>query len=146
MSTAGWYPDPENTLQQRFWDGTAWTGSTRSAANLSDTVSRLASVTRSTGQHGPNNAAEHTPVASPNYVQVPSALQTVSSKTSAGWIVFWIVLALIVFGSCSAGGSGRYNDWQMGVDGDGYRVTCEDGTTSLSGGKPGACSHHGGVR
>jgi hypothetical protein len=36
--------------------------------------------------------------------------------------------------------------WRMGVDGNGYQVTCEDGTMSMSGGKQGACSHHGGVR
>jgi hypothetical protein len=37
-------------------------------------------------------------------------------------------------------------EWGMENDGDGYRVTCQDGTVSLSGGKPGACSQHGGVR
>jgi hypothetical protein len=31
-------------------------------------------------------------------------------------------------------------------EGDGYRVRCEDGTYSHSGGIQGACSHHGGVR
>jgi hypothetical protein len=31
-------------------------------------------------------------------------------------------------------------------EGDGYRVQCEDGTYSQSGGIQGACSHHGGVR
>lgn len=36
-------------------------------------------------------------------------------------------------------------DWDMGVDGDGYAVRCSDGETSLSGGKQGACSGHGGV-
>jgi hypothetical protein len=30
--------------------------------------------------------------------------------------------------------------------GTGYSVTCADGTVSSSGGKQGACSHHGGVR
>lgn len=30
-------------------------------------------------------------------------------------------------------------------DGNGYEVTCMDGTTSYSGGIQGACSHHGGV-
>jgi len=30
--------------------------------------------------------------------------------------------------------------------GSGYQVTCKDGTISHSGGKQGACSHHGGVR
>lgn len=57
------------------------------------------------------------------------------------WIAVVIGMVLILGNSCST----DYG-WQMGVDGDGYRVTCKDGTTSLSGGKQGACSHHGGVR
>lgn len=28
----------------------------------------------------------------------------------------------------------------------GYRVVCQDGWISYSGGRPGACSHHGGIR
>lgn len=29
---AGWYPDPQNPGQQRYWDGTAWSQSTAPAA------------------------------------------------------------------------------------------------------------------
>jgi hypothetical protein len=36
-------------------------------------------------------------------------------------------------------------DWEMGIDGDGYAVQCADGEISLSGGKQGACSGHGGI-
>lgn len=28
---AGWYPDPQDATQQRYWDGTAWTGHTAAA-------------------------------------------------------------------------------------------------------------------
>ena len=28
---AGWYPDPENPGQQRYWDGTAWSEATQPA-------------------------------------------------------------------------------------------------------------------
>jgi hypothetical protein len=28
---AGWYPDPQDATQQRYWDGAAWTGHTASA-------------------------------------------------------------------------------------------------------------------
>lgn len=40
---------------------------------------------------------------------------------------------------------GGYPTWVAGVDGDGSRVQCSDGTWSNSGGKSGACSGHGGV-
>ena len=32
------------------------------------------------------------------------------------------------------------------LEGNGYQVTCQDGTISMSGGIQGACSHHGGVQ
>ncbi|MGK2854597.1 MAG: DUF2510 domain-containing protein [Microbacteriaceae bacterium] len=25
MTVAGWYPNPDNSLRQRYWDGVAWT-------------------------------------------------------------------------------------------------------------------------
>ena len=28
---AGWYPDPSGALQQRYWDGTAWSAHTAAA-------------------------------------------------------------------------------------------------------------------
>ena len=31
MSEAGWYPDPDGSPLQRYWDGTAWTEHTRDA-------------------------------------------------------------------------------------------------------------------
>lgn len=65
-----------------------------------------------------------------------------NSGGSKGWWVAGIIAAVLLLGnSCSSSDS-----WRMGVDGNGYRVTCMDGTTSLSGGKQGACSQHGGVR
>ena len=56
------------------------------------------------------------------------------------WVVIALIIALLIFGGCGSGG------WQMGRDGDGYRVQCVDGAWSNSGGKSGACSWHGGVR
>jgi hypothetical protein len=29
MASPGWYPDPDNNMLSRYWDGTAWTGSTQ---------------------------------------------------------------------------------------------------------------------
>lgn len=58
-----------------------------------------------------------------------------------------LVLALSALTACAnPSGSGQSEWWVMGVDGSGYRVQCEDGQWSNSGGRPGACSGHGGVR
>ena len=32
QTPAGWYPDPQNPGQQRYWDGTQWTQSAAPAA------------------------------------------------------------------------------------------------------------------
>lgn len=72
-------------------------------------------------------------------IQTQSLEQTTRRPLRLGLIVAIVVLGLFLFGSCSTG------LWRMGIDGHGYRVTCDDGTTSLSGGEQGACSHHGGV-
>jgi hypothetical protein len=44
--------------------------------------------------------------------------------------------------SYDSGGSDTYDTYDGG---DGYEVTCADGWVSESGGKQGACSHHGGI-
>lgn len=62
------------------------------------------------------------------------------SKPPWGWIIGIGIAILLLLGSCGS------NTWQMGRDGTGSRVQCEDGTWSNSGGKPGACSWHGGVK
>lgn len=50
-------------------------------------------------------------------------------------------------GSPGTGNSNRYTSpYSGGSSGGGYRVQCNDGTYSNSGGKQGACSWHGGTR
>ena len=68
-------------------------------------------------------------------------IRSASQSRSFRWVgvVVAIVIALLLFGGCGPVG------WQMGKDGDGYRVQCSDGSWSNSGGKSGACSWHGGV-
>jgi hypothetical protein len=63
-----------------------------------------------------------------------------NKKLPWGWIIGIGIALLLLLGSCQNTG------WQMGRDGTGSRVQCEDGTWSNSGGHSGACSWHGGVK
>ena len=58
---------------------------------------------------------------------------------------FAAVTAVMLAGLALTGCVRGYDTWIAGVDGDGSRVQCSDGTWSNSGGKSGACSGHGGV-
>lgn len=142
MTAPGWYPDPDNSLRQRYWHGAGWSDSHRDmpggadswAENLASPMGqefKLSSSLQSTSNYGE-------PPAGP----APAGeLTSTGSKSRAGWIVAGIIGVLIMLAAC--GGPGG---WRMGVDGNGYDVTCNDGTSSRSGGIQGACSHHGGVR
>ena len=127
----GWYMDPDNRLQQRYWDGQDWTTHTRAKPTAFDPWQ-------------PNDVP-------PSLTEKPEApalsetrhdLQPGMSGGKKFLIIACTVIAVsLMFQSC-----GVNRGWQMGVDGNGYQVTCVDGATSMSGGKQGACSHHGGVR
>ncbi|MFC9352836.1 hypothetical protein [Arthrobacter sp. NPDC057013] len=45
----------------------------------------------------------------------------------------------------SGGSSSGYSGGSYGGGGSGYTVVCSDGWVSHSGGRQGACSHHGGI-
>ena len=123
----GWYPDPNDSLKQRYWNGAAWTELSRESSNgAQDWSNRLGGIV------GIENAATSSSESAVAHHSTPNRT----------WVAVVIaLLALFVFSSCAAN-----NSWQMGVDGNGYTVYCEDGTISKSGGIQGACSHHGGVR
>jgi hypothetical protein len=73
-ATAGWYPDPENPTQQRYWDGAAWNQNVAPTSPSDDAPQDLAS---------PESTAQ--PV-----VDAP-VLQT--WKTSVGFSVLGLLLA-----------------------------------------------------
>ncbi len=124
---AGWYPDPNDSLRQRYWNGADWTEQTRENLNgAQDWSNRLGGMVIPENAVGGSNGTL-------------AAHPTTPNRTWVGVVI--ALLALFVFSSCAAN-----NSWQMGVDGNGYTVYCEDGTISKSGGIQGACSHHGGVR
>lgn len=125
-SVPGWYPDPDNSLQEKYWDGHKWTMSVRSVPDGADAWQNRVSKTNSSNSSEPSN----------------SIYRTNDQSSSGKWLV-WIIVGIVAlagFRSCENQG------WRMGIDGNGYKVTCQDGTTSMSGGIQGACSHHGGVQ
>ncbi|WP_425563794.1 DUF2510 domain-containing protein [Rhodoglobus aureus] len=146
MSSAGWYPDPDDSLKLRYCNGTSWTDQTCASANLSD---RPPPQTAAQSEPYPNHSGS---ISSPSKLAPASAtaldpesraaVRILSPERRVGWAFAWVLAAFVLFSGCSGG----FQVWQMGVDGNGHQVTCNDGTSSLSGGVQGACSGHGGVR
>jgi hypothetical protein len=165
----GWYPDPDNSLRERFWTGSGWAAQVRTAPGVLINPNHVATAAqmpvayseRSHGQTSNNGALTPPPA------RIPTKPTKAFSDRVIGWAVPLGIGLILVAISYFGGGSGTVppsnvletgwqsgnsdvggndNDWQMGVDGTGYSVTCQDGSTSLSGGRQGACSHHGGVR
>ncbi|MDO5094503.1 MAG: DUF2510 domain-containing protein [Propionibacteriaceae bacterium] len=48
MSVPGWYPDPDNAGQERFWSGSSWTSQTRSTAPTGSSRPAIAAPTAPT--------------------------------------------------------------------------------------------------
>ena len=126
----GWYPDPDNSLQQRYWDGIKWTSEIQ-------TDPRGAEAWLSRSEVSNTDLSGYI-----RYVDKPTGpANGTSASTATKWLLGIVISLVIIFSLQSCGNRG----WQMGVDGNGYKVTCRDGTISMSGGIQGACSQHGGV-
>ncbi len=84
---------------------------------------------------------------------VASAATRSQPQGRAAWLVALLVLAGLVAGAwafgvqstSTAAPTAPYNDPGGGPQYNGYVVMCQDGWISHSGGRQGACSHHGGV-
>jgi len=90
------------------------------------------------------NTTQSEPVACPKPQQsqrsaVPPAVPSSRSYMWI-WIVVWALVTLFAFISFFNSATNSPNQ------GNGYEVTCVDGSISYSGGIQGACSHHGGER
>lgn len=105
----GWYPNPEDATQVRYWDGTQWTPATAPAV-----APQPAAVTAPTVQMAPPPLHTPTsPVAPPPYVPVASeAPAGPGASTKKKWLLGGAIAAgVIVVGSVGAAlGSGNRTD------------------------------------
>ena len=75
---SGWYPNPENPAQQRYWDGAQWTDHAILAAL----------------PPGAPGASEQLMAQSPQVAAVGSAVRNATSCFSIVFVLFWAVLWL----------------------------------------------------
>lgn len=104
----GWYVDPANVNQHRYWDGSQWTENVRSAFNpmLGETQQIVNPATQVTSSPFPRPSQPQTgyiPQYQQPYVQQPQGMVMQTGKVSSGktfLIVFFIVLGVF----CAIGG------------------------------------------
>ena len=65
MSSAGWYPDPSDGTQLRYWDGSEWTDHQHPADVVSTPGAAEVTETAGTGDHAPPSTAPEAVVAAP---------------------------------------------------------------------------------
>lgn len=128
----------------------AWASYQEVADGFSETISDLRLFTMKFPDMNGRDAQEYLddlpeeepemPLSSTGSYSASSEKDLGSKKLPWGWIIGIGIALLLLLGSC------QNNGWQMGRDGTGSRVQCEDGTWSNSGGHSGACSWHGGVK
>jgi hypothetical protein len=135
---AGWYDNGHGGIQ--WWTGKRWKDRFAVPAYMPSPLKlpvQPAPVAQSKAILTPTNVLSAPENAT--YPQLAIARAPGNTRRPIVWVVV-IVLVLVGIASCGT------NGWRMGVSGNGYQVTCEDGTVSQSGGIQGACSHHGGER
>lgn len=136
MSDIGWFQDPEHpqrlryrskdgwTLRVRYYAGTESEYETELAPPLRRGFVTLAPSAKTKTDMSERYASFASPSA-PKPKQPRGGIENSGKKLLMAIVL--ILVGLFLFNSCQS------NGWQMGVDGDGYRVQCEDGTWSNSG-------------
>jgi hypothetical protein len=113
---AGWYADPQDATQQRYWDGTAWTGHTAPAGGAQATPTGDAV-----------NAGGALPTAAPAWqvpmgagVGAPTGKKPFFKRT---WVIVTavVVIALIVVGVVFAKGGNHSNALEQAILKDGQQ-------------------------
>lgn len=92
-ASSGWYPDPANPDQQRFWDGAKWT-------------EHVAPGTTASLRAAPVPAAPHEPVLTPPTQHGPAPAGSTSAKPKMSTAKKWLVGAAIAVGVLIVGSVG----------------------------------------
>ncbi|MBQ3358393.1 MAG: DUF2510 domain-containing protein [Microbacterium sp.] len=103
---AGWYPNPDDPTQVRYWDGAQWTLSTAPAVAPAPAPAAETMVLPTTGN------ATFAPPPAPAFEAQPAALAPVRPSSSKKWLIGGAIAAgVIVVGSVGAAiGSGNRTD------------------------------------
>lgn len=99
LPPADWYPDPAGTADQRFWDGSNWSQSTRRTP-AAQPAPEAAQPSAPQWQPGPQSYAAQQPHAQQPYAQHQYAQHQYAPQPAmriAGW--WWRVLAYIIDGA-----------------------------------------------
>jgi hypothetical protein len=149
LTHTGWFEDPENPKRLRYKLDGKWTLRVRYHSGTVDEYETELSPPLKRGSVKIDSSAHEEPRQIPvipdvitNQIPYRQESSTYGAKLARKWLLgISISIAIFyLFSSCQPSG------WQMGVDGNGTRVECNDGTWSNSGGLPGACSWHDGVK
>ncbi|HWA64811.1 MAG TPA: DUF2510 domain-containing protein [Mycobacteriales bacterium] len=107
---AGWYPDPSDATQQRYWDGSTWTGHTAASG---------ATAAVPTGPAVAAGAA--LPTGMPSW-QMPAGGTSFPAqqkkpwwKLKRVWIPALVVVALIIIGAVASGGGDHSNALEKSI-------------------------------
>ncbi len=113
---AGWYPDPQDATQQRYWDGNAWTGHTApSGAAAAGAPAAPGSVAPA-----PAGAPAWSVPMAPGMGD-PSAGKTPWYKRKIFLIPVAIVVVLIVIGAIVGTGGDHSNGLEKAIETDGQQ-------------------------
>jgi hypothetical protein len=125
---AGWYPDPQDAQQQRYWDGATWTGHTAAAAEAVATPTGTA----------PQGAA--IPTGAPSW-QMPMMGDAGAPKAKKPWfrrtwviVTAAVIVVLVVLGVVFGSGGDHSNALEKAILKDGQQQL----QTSIDQNVPGA--------
>lgn len=111
---AGWYPDPQDAMQQRYWDGTAWTGHTAPTG----VASAMPQAAAPTSTPSPATSAPAWSVPMAGEVTDPVGKKS-WYKRKAFLIPVAILVVLIVLGVVFGSGGDHSNALEKAIKDDG---------------------------